>query len=339
MPHLCTTCILWLCLQCTLVWAQPYDPAPASLRVMSWNVEWMFDDNPSDNLSELAREQSAPSSAHWQAKLGRVAEVIAAAKPDIVALQEIEGRQTLTALSEQLRTAHRRTYRHAFIEGNDSFTEQDVGLLYRSGLIAFRRHEQSKAMFESQQYYHVSKHLVCEFRWKDIASPLTIMNVHLRATPEAEDLRVRQARLLRQWMSLELAAGQDVIILGDFNSEYFARPASGTSEPAGEVAILLGHKDQPSLSDLLGHVTGSHLSTHVILEKQFDRIFASQSLMEDGPGKDWTFEKLEIITAGVIRGQRDGAEHWSKRLSESQEDLKEIDVSDHFPVVATFRAQ
>jgi endonuclease/exonuclease/phosphatase family metal-dependent hydrolase len=243
------------------------------------------------------------------------------------------------AIADQLKSAHQQTYRHAFIEGNDSFTEQDVGVLHRSGLVAFRRHEQSKAMFDSQQYYNVSKHLACEFRWKDIDSPLTIMNVHLRATPEAEDLRVRQSKLLRQWMLPELTAGQDVIILGDFNSEYFARPASSVSEAGGEIAILLGQSDQPGLSDLLEHLTDSHQSTHVVLEKQFDRIFASQSLMEDGPGKDWVFEKLEIITEGVIRGQRDGAEHWPKRLSATQEDLKEIDISDHFPVVATFRAQ
>jgi endonuclease/exonuclease/phosphatase family metal-dependent hydrolase len=339
MNHLAKTCTLLLCLQCTQLCAQPYDPVPDSLRVMTWNVEWMYDDDLGDNLSKLAREQSAPSQEYWQAKLTSVAEVIAAAKPDIVALQEIEGRQTLMAIAEQLKSAHQQTYRHAFIEGNDSFTEQDVGVLHRSGLVAFRRHEQSKAMFDSQQYYNVSKHLVCEFRWAEMESPLTILNVHLRATPEAEDLRVRQTRLLRQWMSPELAAGQDVIILGDFNSEYFARPSSSASESAGEVAVLLGHRDQPVMNDLLGHLTGSHLSTHVVLEKQFDRIFTSQSLMEDGPGTDWTFDKLEIITAGVIRGERDGAEHWPKRLSATQEDLKEIDVSDHFPVMATFLAK
>ena len=42
-------------------YAQPYDPAPSELHVMTWNVEWMFDDELGDNKSDLSREQSAPS--------------------------------------------------------------------------------------------------------------------------------------------------------------------------------------------------------------------------------------------------------------------------------------
>jgi endonuclease/exonuclease/phosphatase family metal-dependent hydrolase len=326
--------LVWL--HTAALWAQPFDSAPSTLRVMSWNVEWLFDANAEDNVSQLAREQSSPSVEHWEHKLAGVAQVIATCKPDIVALQEIEGKQSLIALAEQLKTTHQLTYRYAFIEGNDTFTEQDVGVLQRSGLVAFRRHEQSKAMFDSQQYYNVSKHLVCQFRWRDVESPLTVINVHLRATPEAEPLRERQSRLLRQWMSPELNAGQDVIMLGDFNSEYVASGESPASDARGEVAVILGQADSPPMIDLLSQLSDPQQPTHLILKKQFDRIFVSPSLMVDGPGEDWKFDTLQIITEGVVRGERDGPEHWQKRLSSASADLEQTDVSDHLPIMATF---
>ena len=49
---------------------QKLDAPPNQLTVMTWNVEWMFDNNPSDNRSKVAREQSAPNEDYWKAKLG-----------------------------------------------------------------------------------------------------------------------------------------------------------------------------------------------------------------------------------------------------------------------------
>ncbi len=31
------------------------------LTVMTWNLEWFFDDNAGDNFSELAKEKASPS--------------------------------------------------------------------------------------------------------------------------------------------------------------------------------------------------------------------------------------------------------------------------------------
>ncbi len=314
-------------------WAQPYDRAPNSLRIMTWNVEWMFDDYLGNNRSQLAREQSAPSQEFWEAKLAGVAEVIAAAKPDIVALQEIEGGETLSDIARQLKMQHQLSYGTAFIEGSDSFTEQDVGFLFRSGLASFRRHEQSKAMFGSREYYNLSKHLVAEFRWADIESPLTIMTVHLRATPEAEELRTKQALLARHWLEPQLQLGQDVVLLGDFNSEHPVLKRSSTESLRGEVAAIIGGEGAVSMVDLLSHLPDIQQSTHLVLDKQFDRLFVSPGLMEDGPESDWCFEKVEVLAEAVLRGKRDGQEHWHKRLTMP---IAELDLSDHLPVMATF---
>ena len=311
------------------------DNAPDKLVVVTWNVEWMYDDDLSDNRSDLSKEQSAPTKEFWRTKLDSVAAALAATNADIIALQEIEGDQTLIAIAAELRQKHKANYRYAFIPGSDRFTEQDVGLLFRSGLTQYRRHEQTREMFDGNSYYNISKHLVGEFRWKSIASPLTVMTVHFRATEEAEDFRIRQARLARYWLKPEIAKGEDVILLGDLNTEH------PVGENLGDMLELSGVADvgnekvntSPPLVDLLKFSPTERRTTHLILPRAFDRILVSQSLIDDGPGLDWVFKQIEIRSDLVIRGKHDGQEHWDNRLNMP---LDELDTSDHFPLVATF---
>ncbi len=314
-------------------WGQPYDDAPHTLRVMTWNVEWMYDDDTSDNRSSLSREQSAPSRAYWEAKRDGVVAVIAENKPEIVALQEVEGVQTLSEIVAFLRSEHNLPYRYAFIQGRDSFTEQDVGLLVRGGLVGYSRREQSERMFASQQFYNLSKHLVAEFRWDNVVSPLTVMTVHLRATADAEEIRIKQSRLARRWLEPELQAGEDVILLGDLNTE---QPVSNSDQEAsvsGDIAAIVGSQSQLRMVDLLTRLPDATEATHLVLEKQFDRIMVSESMMVDGEGADWCFAKIEVLRDKIVRGQPDGPAHWSQRLTLG---VDEFDLSDHYPVMATF---
>ncbi len=318
--------ILFTAMAAELSSAQPYDPAPPELKIMTWNVEWFFDDLSADNHSQLAKEQSAPSRDYWRARLEATSNVIASEAPDIVALQEIEGSSSLAALRTELKK-YRLDYRYAFVDGRDTSTEQNVGFLMKSGLVSYGRREQSSVMYSSRQYYNLSKHLFGEFRWQEPVSPMTILNVHYRATADAEELRTKQAKLSRKWCEAELAAGEDVIILGDTNSEYSA------GEMHGDVAAIVGGGSQPRMVDLLTKLDDVSESTHLVLNKQFDRIYVSQSMMEDGPGLDWVFVEVRVVVTPVIRGRRDGPEHWHKRLTMP---INELDASDHFPVVAEF---
>ena len=303
------------------------DAPPQNLVVASWNVEWMYDDDKSDNRSDLSKEQSAPSKAFWQQKVTSVATAIAAMKPDIIALQEIEGDQTLIAIAAELRQKHNVNFRHAFITGSDRATEQDVGILFRNGLTQYRRHEQNREMFDSNNYYNLSKHLVAEFSWKSVASPLTLMTVHMRATADAEELRTKQGRLARYWLNPQITRGEDVILLGDLNSEH----AVGNN--TGDMNELTGTAKPPALVDLLKFAPDNQKTTHMILPRAFDRILVSQSMVDDGPGTDWVFKQIEVRKDLVVRGKMDGQEHWDNRLTMP---LDELDTSDHAPVVATF---
>ncbi len=306
------------------------DTPPPRLVVVTWNVEWMFDDYRGDNRSELAIAQSAPSKEYWQAKVTAVAATIAATQATIVALQEIEGDQTLATIAAELRQQHNLNFRYAFIQGTDRHTEQDVGILFTSGLMHYRRHEQTREMFESNNFYNLSKHLVAEFRWRNVASPLTMMTVHQRATEESEDYRIRQARLAMHWLEPQLSQQQDVILLGDFNSEHPVGDASG------DMQVLVGDNAPHALVDLLQFSQPGVRRTHLIVERSYDRILVSPSLVEDGPGLDWVFKEIGVRGELVVRGQNDGQAHWDQRL---ELPVAEFDTSDHFPVVATFELQ
>src|SRR3954451_12074702 len=141
------------------------DPLPEKLVIATWNLEWFFDEHTGDNYQDLPKQQSAPSREDWDWKLAGVAKAIAELKPTIIALQEVENRRVLFYLTRKLKTDHNLDYTVAFIEGDDYFTEQDVAVLAQSGLVGFAFKRQTKEMFDSEQFYNVSKHIFCLFEW------------------------------------------------------------------------------------------------------------------------------------------------------------------------------
>ena len=80
--------------------------SPSVIKIGSWNVEWFYDADQSDNRSDLAKEKSAPSKADWQWKLDSVVKVVAKHQPYVMAFQEIENRKVLFDIRNQLRKDH-----------------------------------------------------------------------------------------------------------------------------------------------------------------------------------------------------------------------------------------
>ncbi len=310
----------------------------STITVATWNVEWFFDDNLSDNRSKIAKEQSPPDKSNWEWKRNVVADAIAKMKPTILALQEVENRDVLFALTNILKEKHQLNYRIAFIDGFDTGTEQDVAFLYRSGLVEFSRREQTKEQFDSQQYYNLSKHLFGRFEW-DVdgrSESLLVLNVHFRAKAEESALRLRQSRLARLWLKSAIQSGQNVIFLGDTNIE----EPYGQVSADGEMAELLGRNTAESTDDLVeAHqwIPENSRRTHMILDKQFDRVLLSPSLVDDTPGiKDLVLEKAQVLPELNIRGNGPNLDHWDTRFTS---DFAERDISDHYPVMVTLRFQ
>jgi endonuclease/exonuclease/phosphatase family metal-dependent hydrolase len=303
------------------------DELPPRLVVATWNVEWFYDDDAGDNYSALAKERSAPTRQAWQWKLEQVARVIAALRPDILALQEIENRRVLADLVTRLREHHDLSYRLAYSEGGDVFTEQDVALLYRSGLVSYGRREQTREMYTSNRYYNVQKHLFGEFVWQRDGRDyrLTVLTAHLRARSEHESIRSRQARLLHEWVGPRVAAGEHVIVLGDFNTEYYAGETR-TDNDLGALTGLLTAATNDDLSNLMQRLP-ARTATHR-MGRQYDQILVSPSLA-DGSG-ELSIVSLKCAADLVIRGRGPDESHYDDYYGIPD---AERDVSDHYPVV------
>jgi endonuclease/exonuclease/phosphatase family metal-dependent hydrolase len=310
------------------------DEKPDRITVANWNLEWFFDDYTGDNNRDLAREQSAPSRAEWEWKRDGVADAIAQMKPTILALQEVESSRTVYYLTKSLKDRHGLDYRIAFIEGFDFGTEQDVAVIFQSGLVEYSRREQSQEMWASSDYYNLPKHLFARFEWGagDDKESLLLLNVHLRAMPEAAAIRERQARLAKAWLAESLAKGENVMLLGDVNTN----DLFGESTPASDVGILYGSGTETKADDLFdlhARLKSDQRTTHLI-GKQFDRILVSQSLLDDGAGKrDLVFKSMANRKDLCVRGEKADEDHWNIYWKIPQ---AERDLSDHYPLIAEF---
>ena len=318
------------------------DPSPAGtkqLKVMTWNLEWFYDENQGDNFSDLAKEKSSPNRASWDWRRDAIAKSIAEARPDIAAFQEVENRRVLWYLSRAIQRNHRLSYFETCIEGRDFFTEQDVGYLTSSEIEVRKEtfHGFPPSLRATGQFHSVTKHLetTITLMAEGKSYPVIVFNTHLRAREEAAEIRAKQARLIRHWISDYLTKGMDVIVLGDINTEH---RGDLTDDPGTEIGILCGAETEQlddDLIDLTRKLALSNRGTHLLAGKEFDRILCSRSLMHDDPNQlDLVFSNIENLGELCIQGDADTAEqHWDKywELADDQRDL-----SDHLPIMATF---
>jgi len=330
---------VWLAVVCLVFCVGSLSPAEEprkAISIATWNVEWLYDDYRGDNFSKLAKEQSAPSSAEWDWRREALADAIAKMQPTILALQEIEGGQVAYELTQQLKKSHQLNYRYAVIRGSDYYTEQDVAFLYRDGLVQYSRNLQNDEMFRSGDYYNVSKHLLGQFEWQvdGQAQRLLVLTLHFRARPDKADLRVRQARLVHHWLRDAIVAGENVVVLGDTNSEVMA----GTEKPTDDLGVLRGLHTKGTQDDLLDlhlQLPEDQRQTHLLPGKQFDRILVSQALNTDDPARpDLVFRKMARRKDLCVRGKEADSDHWNVKYYDIPQ--QERDLSDHYPLVAEF---
>ena len=330
--HLKLTCGFFMLLPAVVL----ADEKPAELILATWNLEWFFDNYQGDNASDLAKKMSAPNRSEWDWKCNGVAAAIAEIQPTIIALQEVESRRVAWYLTRRLQQAHGLKYRIAFVEGTDTFTEQDVAILFQSGLVSFGRREQSSEMFNSKQYYNLSKHLITRFEWGkgEEKESLLLLNVHLRARAEIAPLRQRQCRLIRHWTREAIVQGENVVVLGDINTE----TTFSATPPDTDMGILRGlatPKLTDNLFDLHKYLPAKERASHLLPGKQFDRILVSQPLLENQDGKrDLVFQSMQRRKDLCVRGKQADEDHWNIYYQIPQ---AERDLSDHYPLVARFQ--
>ena len=99
--------------------------------------------------------------------------------------------------------------------------------------------------------------------------------------------------------------------------------------------LLLGRhtpSESDDLIDLLGKSESPTQSTHLILDKQFDRVLVSPKMLSASP-TGIQFQGIEVLSRFNVRGSGPDLDHWDTRFTK---DRAERDISDHHPVMATF---
>lgn len=191
-----------------LVVAAP-SAAAGTFRLATYNVENYV-------LADTASRQ-----AKSQAAIGKVTECIQAAKPDVLALQELGGSNALLQLRLNLKAIGLNFAYWTLVPGHD--TNVQVGVLSRFPITANRSHTNLSFLLQGRRF-HVSRGFAeLEIQVSD-QYQFTLFTTHLkskRQVPEADEaaLRSEEAKLLRERVDARLAAdpNRNIVVLGDFN--------------------------------------------------------------------------------------------------------------------------
>ena len=187
------------------------------LRIGTFNGEFLFDGEGDEGEATFDwKGDPAKARAHRTA----VARSVRKLDVDILLMPETENLRALQlmvdeSLADLGYTAH-------LVDGLDSFTGQDVGLLSRVPVQETGRTNERAPVGVSDRMYGVSKNLWArlDLPLGDELVPVTLIGVHFLARPddvERRDRREAQAEVIRQLAEREAAAGRQLIVLGDFN--------------------------------------------------------------------------------------------------------------------------
>ena len=194
----------------------------------------------------LGRDPAA-ARAHRDA----VGAVVRSLDADVVILPETENLATLQKLTDESLAGM--GYTAVLVDGRDSFTGQDVGLLTRFPVEASGRTDERVAVGVSDELYGVSKNLWARLTLPD-GTPVTVVGVHFLARPDdasRRDRRDAQAEVIRQLVAAESAAGRQVVVMGDYNDFDDAVLDRNSSVPISRVLATIKEAGPGAADDLV----------------------------------------------------------------------------------------
>jgi endonuclease/exonuclease/phosphatase family metal-dependent hydrolase len=201
------------------------------LRVATVNTEFMFDGLGDEGQASFPH-QGDPEKA--RAHRDRVGEIVRMIDADVIMMEEVEDGSVMQKLvDESLADAG---YTVHFVQGNDRFTGQDVGLLSRVPVEKIGRLDERVNVGASTDTYGVSKNMYARLTLGTV--PTTIVGLHFLARPDdssRKDRREAQAEVIRRFIAKEIDDGRAVIVLGDFNDFDDATLDIGGSRPITDV--------------------------------------------------------------------------------------------------------
>ena len=234
--------------QCPYAPVSPQDrrQTKSKIRLIQYNVEWMFYDEYSG---------CPGSSCVWANQsevivhMDYVAKIINDLKPDIVNFCEIEGCDEIQMMIDRTNQA----YNPYLIKGTDSSTGQNVGMmtlidpytnLYRTETKYSYPIPNSKCGYTGTGSTGVSKHYITKFLFPTNNSNYNVVMIgaHLLAMPTDPERCVKreaQAQVLQEQIYNFINQGYEVIILGDLNDWDNKIPDSNNNFPISQVLDIL----------------------------------------------------------------------------------------------------
>ncbi|HMB92602.1 MAG TPA: endonuclease/exonuclease/phosphatase family protein [Rhodothermales bacterium] len=230
------------------------------VRVATVNTEFMFDGMGDEGQASFPH-QGDPEKA--RAHRDRVGEIVRMIDADVIMMEEVEDGSVMQKLvDESLADAG---YTVHFVQGNDRFTGQDVGLLSRVPIEKIGRLDERVNVGASTDTYGVSKNMYARLMLGTV--PTTIVGLHFLARPDdpgRKDRREAQAEVIRRFIAKEIDDGRAVIVLGDFNDFDDATLDIGGNQPITDVLARIksaGSGDEDDLRNVIAEVPQSQRFT------------------------------------------------------------------------------
>ena len=210
---------------CPIVQSPPLDRRPNknSLKIMQYNVEWLFIDYYS-NSDCPGNGCTWKNESMAKTHLNYVSNIIKTINPDIINLCEIEGCDELNMLIESTSSE----YKPYLIKGTDTSTGQNVGMLTKMDpvLNLYRTEERINYPISGSKCNYsgtpgssgVSKQYITEFLWNNVN--IAFISAHLIAYPTDPSRCVQreaQATVLQNIIKDYVKKDYEIIVMGDFN--------------------------------------------------------------------------------------------------------------------------
>ncbi len=313
------------------------------LTIASYNVENLFDLEKSGyEYSEYTpNTESNWNKKTYNIKLKNIAQVIKDIDADVIALQEIESLQALLDLRFALKQKGL-YYQHYSIADKKNTTVK-VALLSKTPFVY------SKEISVTQTYEYRN---ILETKFKIDNKDLYIFINHWKSKAGPESMRIVSAKALKNRIS-EIGFDKNIIILGDFNSDYeeyirFKRKRKhNDTDGITGINHILGTINQRDSSLRLNYIKDSFYNlwydteaenryTYIYRGKKeaLDSILISQSLLNNKDisyvsksisnfNKEYLFKKKNINRWEISRAKI--RKHRGKGYS------------DHLPAIARFK--
>jgi len=292
------------------------------LVIMTLNAEFLWDGTePEEGQVDFAWKHSQTEA---EEHMDAVAEIIIASNPDIVNVVEVEGLDALQTFNEKFLSG--RGYKAYLVNGTDTYTGQDVGLLTRvdpeDELV--RRYAGKGTSGPVQK--SVSKNYYAKFTVGD--TKLALTGLHFLAIPLSSSRKLQrqaQADAIRALELQLLGQGYQLVVLGDFN-DYDGGSDSldhVASPPITNVLATIRAMDPATTADDL-----VNCASHVAQSERYTAFYdANRNERVDPPYEHTSIDHI-LLSPGIAS---------KVELVDMPHNHDPLLVTDHFPVVVRLR--